>query len=608
MTLSRRASPNRTIDSRPRPATLRKMPLFTSFSRPQPEPSPQARLVQDQYVALFLRQNRRAQAGILLCAAGLFLLLSLRVNLFWPLIWFGAMALLAAVRIGLTARWVERAETPLMVLSALMFTSGLGVAAPLLAFGSLTDVDRAAVSTLLIAVATASVSSTSGYRSIFLWFAGPILLALSAAWMFTARPGESQQVGWGMGGLLLAYLAFLWALGRDAFRIFDESCRIRFAEAELNARMQEALAIAEQASQSKTRFLAAASHDLRQPLHTVSVLVAALGLRKLDERSSEIVQMLGNVSQSLSGQLDGLLDVSRLDAGIVRPELRVEAVDEIVRTHVAAIETIAHQKGLTLRFHSDGKAEARTDATLLRRILGNLTGNALKFTSTGGIDVSLSHHHGQITIEVADTGIGIAPEFQQLVFQEFYQVENAERDRSKGLGLGLSIVQRLCGLLDMQLAMQSVPGQGTRFTLQFAALEERPPGPSSAAAQPVDVGCVRVLVVDDELAVREGMRVLLEELGCHVLLADGADQAAQHAKGGSLDMVISDFRLKDCSDGLDVIRQCQAIQPGLYALLISGDTAPDRLRQAHAAQVPMLHKPATLHGLMHHIHCAKEQV
>ena len=601
------ASPIQVIDTALCLDTLRTMPLFTSLARPLAVLSPQARLVQDQYVALFLRQNQRAQAGIFLCVVVLFLLLTLRISLLWPLVWLGGMSLFAVVRITLTTRWVARAESPLKVLSSLMLLSGLGLAAPLLAFGSQTDVDRAAVSTLLIAVATASVSSTSGYRSIFLWFAGPILLSLSAAWVLASRPGESQQVGWGMGALLVVYLGYLWTLGRDAFRIFDESCRIRFAETELNARMVEALAIAEQASQSKTRFLAAASHDLRQPLHTISVLVAALGLRKLDERSGEIVQMLGNVSQSLSGQLDGLLDVSRLDAGIVKPELRVEAVDEIVRMHVAAIETTAHQKGLTLRFHSDGKVEAKTDANLLRRILGNLTGNALKFTASGGLDVSVHQHRGQIIIEVADTGIGIAPEFQQLVFQEFYQVENPERDRSKGLGLGLSIVQRLCGLLDMQLGLQSVPGEGTRFTLKFDVLESQATSTSVVNSPLVKVGCVRVLVVDDELAVREGVRVLLEELGCQVLLADGAAQAAHHAQGGALDMVISDFRLRGRSDGLDVIHQCQTIQPGLYALLISGDTAPERLMQAHAAQVPMLHKPVALDELRRHIHLSTDR-
>ena len=583
------------------------MPLLTNPIQPTAARSGQAQLVQDQYVALFLQQNNRAQSGILLCALALLLLLSLRMPLALPLAWFCVMALLAGLRISLTARWVERVDSPLTVLSMLMFLSGLGVAAPLLAFGRLTDVDRAVVSTLLIAVATASVSSTSGYRSMFVWFAGPILLSLSAAWVLTARAGESQSAGWGMGGLLLVYLAFLVALGRDAFRIFDESCRIRFAEKELNVRITQALESAEQASEAKTRFLAAASHDLRQPLHTISVLVAAMGLRKLDERSREIVQMLGTVSQSLSGQLDGLLDVSRLDAGIVKPELRIESVDQIVRAHVAASEASAHQKGLTMRFHSDGSVQAMTDANLLGRILGNLTGNALKFTSVGGIDVSVKRLNGHAVVEIADTGIGIALADQQRVFQEFYQVENPERDRSKGLGLGLAIVQRLCTLLDIRLGMQSEPGRGTRFTLQMTAVDAPQVLQVVSAAEPLDVGCVRVLVVDDEIAVREGMRVLLEELGCCVLLADGAVQAVQRAHAVTLDLVISDFRLRDRADGLDVIRQCQAVQPGLYALLISGDTAPDRLKQAHAAQIPLLHKPVALDELMRHLQQARSR-
>ncbi|MCY7371032.1 MAG: response regulator [Polaromonas sp.] len=582
------------------------MLLLTAPSTAHPI-SPQAKLVQDQYIALFLRQNKRAQGGIFLCAAAIFLMLTLRVEGAWPSIWAGFFMVLTGVRIAFTDRLVGRGEAPLVALSSLMLLSGVGLALPLLAFGQLTDVDRAFVSTVLIAVSTASVSSTSGYRSIFLWFAGPILLALSAAWALTATTGEDLWVGRGMGGLLLIYIGFLVALGRDAFRIFDESCRIRFTETELNARMAKALESAEEASQAKTRFLAAASHDLRQPLHTISVLVAAMGLRKLDPRSAEIVQMLGTVSQSLSGQLDGLLDVSRLDAGIVKPEVRVESVDEILRAHVAAIEATASQKGLKMRFHSDGPVHATTDANLLLRIVGNLTGNALKFTSSGGIAVSVKKHNRQVLIEVADTGVGIPMADQQRVFQEFYQVENPERDRSKGLGLGLAIVQRLCGLLDIQLEMRSEFGRGTCFTLTMRAVDAPLALPVATLAALVNVGSVRVLVVDDEVAVREGMRVLLEELGCEVLLADGAAQAERHARAGSLDMVISDFRLRDRADGIDVIRQCLAICPGLYALLISGDTAPDRLKQAHAAQIPLLHKPVALDELMRHIEQAKER-
>lgn len=421
-----------------------------------------------------------------------------------------------------------------------------------------------------------------------------------------ADVGDSAWAGPGMGVLITLYLGFLVGLGRDAFRLFDSSCRIRFAENSLNHRLTLALEEARLAGQAKTRFLAAASHDLRQPLHTIGVLLAAMGLRKLDTRSQEIVQMLGVVSQSLSGQLDGLLDISKLDAGIVQPELKVQRLDQLVQAHVAVQAAIAEDKGLYMRAHCNAPVLVMTDAHLVQRVLGNLTSNALKFTTSGGIDVALTTQDGRAVLEVADTGIGIAPEHQVLVFQEFYQIGNAERDRSQGLGLGLAIVQRMCGLLGIQLHLESKPGQGSRFTLNLP-LAEAPPvealpaGPPLAVVQPG----MAVLVVDDEVGIRQGMRLLLEELGCYALLADGVAQAREHAHTHKIDMVISDCRLRHADTGFDVVRQVRDVHPCAYALLISGDTAPDRLQQAQAEGIPMLHKPVTLAALLAHIHQAR---
>lgn len=411
-----------------------------------------------------------------------------------------------------------------------------------------------------------------------------------------------------MGGLIAAYLAYLVGLGRDVFRVFDESCRIRFAERALNTRLAFALEETRQASQAKTRFLAAASHDLRQPLHTIGVLLAAIGLRKLDERSREIVHMLGVVSQSLSAQLDGLLDVSKLDAGVVKPDLQVHRIDEIVAAHVAAVEASAKEKGLYIRAHCDESTYAMTDLHLLQRLLGNLTSNALKFTRHGGVDVFVKKGQGHAIVEVVDTGIGIAAEHQQLVFQEFYQIGNSERDRANGLGLGLAIVRRVCALLGIELSLESTFDQGSRFTLQLPLAErprrERPGHTAPASAAPPSL---TVLVVDDEADIREGMRFLLEELGCRALLADGVAQAAERARTQHIDMVISDFRLRNQESGFDAIRQVRGAHPTAYALLISGDTAPDRLQQAEQAGFPLLHKPVALDELLKHIHTARPQ-
>jgi CheY-like chemotaxis protein len=242
----------------------------------------------------------------------------------------------------------------------------------------------------------------------------------------------------------------------------------------------------------------------------------------------------------------------------------------------------------------------------MQRLLGNLTNNALKFTHWGGIDVFVTKKDGLATIDVFDTGIGIASEHQLLIFQEFYQVGNSERDRSNGLGLGLSIVQRLCTLLGIALSLESVPGQGSRFTLRLP-LVEAPRLETPAGKGPIRIDLTRldVLVVDDEMDVRQAMRFVLEELGCRVWLADGVAQARDLAQAQQIDMVISDFRLRSQESGLEAVRQVCALHPQAYALLISGDTAPDRLQQALAAGIPLLHKPVALQELLEHVHEAK---
>lgn len=582
--------------------TSRFVPVVHAVHAGHDHDSAHSKLVEQHFVMLFLQQNKRAQAGIAMSALLICVLLANRIEPASAAIWFGVVSAISVARFVVTDRWVSSAASPLTVISALLAVNGLCLAWPLLAFANLGELDRAFVSIVLIALATASVATTSGYKRIFLWFAAPLLVSLASAWLLADRSAQAPWIHLGLAGLIAVYLLFLVGLGRDAFRVFDESCRIRFAEQNLNTRLAQALEVAEQASHAKTRFLAAASHDLRQPLHTITVLVSALGLRKLDSRSQEIVHLLDTVNRSLSAQLDGLLDVSKLDAGIVKPELKIESIDELVGLHVETVRAAAHEKGLSVEWRCEPGVRSLTDANLLQRILGNLTTNALKFTASGGLDIVVKKDGVYALIEISDTGVGIAPEHTQLVFQEFYQVANAERDRSKGLGLGLAIVQRLCGLLGIELTLHSVLGQGCKFTLRLPLIDEVPGVIAQTDPAPLtSVGNICVLVVDDEVEVREGMRLLLEELGCRVLLADGARQANLHAAASAVDVVISDFRLKDDVNGLEVIRQIQAVKPDVHALLISGDTAPDRLQQAHHAGVTLLHKPVRFEELTQHL-------
>jgi len=571
------------------------------------EEAAQSGFVRDQFVALYVGQNKRSSVVHMCSVLVIGILFYYKAPGVFPVAW-AVLALLAfAARIAYAPRWIGGGDTAIQRIGWLLFACGVLLAIPLLAFNRFDDADKALVSLILLNTTTASVLSTSGYRGVFVRFSLPILVPLGVAWAIAVSAGGAFWVGMSIGMLVGIYQLFLIALGKDVFRLFDSSCRIRFAEHGLNNRLAAALEEARQAGQAKTRFLAAASHDLRQPLHSMGVLLAALGLRTLDARSRDIVQMLGTVSQSLSGQLDGLLDISKLDAGIVVPDMQAHRLDQLVQAHVAVQAALAQHKGLTLHAHCDGPVLAMTDAHLLQRVLGNLTSNALKFTASGGVDVTVKVQSGHAVVEVLDTGMGIAPDQQQLIFQEFYQVGNAERDRSQGLGLGLAIVQRVCALLGIGLGLESAPGAGSRFTLRLPLADVAADAKLVGGAS-VDSGSLpsmAILVVDDEVDVRQGMRLLLEELGCRVLLADSVAQAVEIARTQVVDMVISDLRLRNHETGFDVVQAVCGVHPGAYVLLISGDTAPDRLQQAHEAGYPLLHKPVTLDALVEHIRKVK---
>jgi signal transduction histidine kinase len=559
--------------------------------------------VQEQFIDLFLKQNNRAISAILLSSFLVYLLLLLRIHEAWPPIWIGAVVVISFLRFSFTKRWVKSSRQPISIIIGLMLLNSMIFICPLVSFSRLADIDRAFITVVLIAVATASVAATNGFKGIFLWFSAPLLIPLGLSWaIYSSGANDSPWVRWGIAGLTLLYLIYLMKLGNDQSRVFIDSCSIRYAEQAHNTRLKLALDEAKLATLAKSRFLAAASHDLRQPLHTMGVLLAAIGLRNLDERSREIVQMLSTVSNSLSGQLDGLLDISKLDAGVMTPDLRPHRLDQIIKAHAEQITSTAQDKNLHVRVDCPQSVVVLTDIHLVQRLLSNLTSNALKFTHMGGIDISLRLHDNQAVLDVADSGIGIAREHQELVFQEFYQVSNPERDRTVGLGLGLAIVERICALLSIGIRLVSTPGQGCRFILTMPCIgNELLHAVPAATAKPLNFRQLSVLVVDDEVDVRQGMRLLLEELGCTVALAGDSAQAVACAGQHRFEIIISDFRLRQTETGLDVIQQVRAIQPHIYPLLISGDTAPDRMRQAHETGIAFLHKPVALDALIEHL-------
>jgi CheY-like chemotaxis protein len=297
--------------------------------------------------------------------------------------------------------------------------------------------------------------------------------------------------------------------------------------------------------------------------------------------------------------LDGLLDISKLDAGIVESVSKQFQIQGLVAQHYLEVESVIRAKGLVPVLLSELNVIVNTDPQLLLRILRNLTDNAIKFTEHGQIQLSVTADTDFVCVCVADTGRGISAQHYDKIFQEFYQIENSERDRAMGLGLGLSIVKRLTDLLGIALTFTSTLHSGTQFTLRLpivcnpVQLSQPAPAPALAAER----FALTILIVDDEKAVRTSMRILLEELGCRCLEAGGTAEAVMLIQKNQPDFILADFRLRGEDSGIAAITAIKNRWPDTPALLVSGDTAPDRQREAYLAGIRLLHKPLSLEQL-----------
>jgi signal transduction histidine kinase/ActR/RegA family two-component response regulator len=349
---------------------------------------------------------------------------------------------------------------------------------------------------------------------------------------------------------------------------------------------------AERASLAKSQFFAAASHDLRQPMQALGLYAASLReMKREPEDARKIDQILSSVD-ALDSLFDELLDISRLDAGYVEPVPTHFAARTLFDKLAATYAPIARDGGLSLDFRS-GDLVLHSDAVLLERVLGNLIANALRYTEAGGVTVSCERREGCAVVVVEDTGIGIPEAEQERVFDEFYQLENPERDRRKGLGLGLATVRRITQLLGIPLKLDSKIGRGSRFTLELRLGE---PGRVAQADAPRSaeldsLAGRRVLVIEDEASVREGLVELLRDWRCNVSAAPSAAEALP-LLAQAPEAIVADYRLRDGRNGIEAIGELrQRFGSNLPALLVTGDTAPEIFLAARTHALPLLTKP-----------------
>lgn len=374
----------------------------------------------------------------------------------------------------------------------------------------------------------------------------------------------------------------------------------------------------QQAGQAKTRFLAAASHDLRQPVQALNLYLAALQTEDLGDSAARLVQRLAQAQASLAGLFDTLLDVSRIDAGVVPVHLQAVPLGPLLQRLADEARPAAQARGLGLRLHLPRQAareQVLSDPALLERCLRNLLDNALKYTHRGRVLLAARPQGRGWRVQVLDTGIGMDAATQAQAFDEFFQADNSARDRQRGLGLGLSIVQRLAGLLGHPLVLRSRAGHGTAVQLLLAAAPATAPAPPAASppAAAHDTATLTLAVVDDDTDVRQALTTLLERWGHRVIAAPDDTQALQawaHAGSPPVHALLVDFRL---GSGLTGVQVCQALRQRwgrhLPALVLTGDSAPERLQQLHDSGLPWLSKPVLplrLRSWLHAVAAARQ--
>lgn len=441
-------------------------------------------------------------------------------------------------------------------------------------------------------VTAGAVSAFGAFLPAFVGFVVPTILPYVVRDWYRGEPMEN-----GIAVLVLLYLMAILFLGHDFHQSFRRRIKLQIHAEKLASQLRDQIEIAEAANRAKSSFLAAASHDLRQPVHAMGLFIGALRAMPMSKEAMSIIEQIETSSQAMDGLFAALLDISKLDAGTVEVRPRVFPVAPMLERIHREYAPDAADKGIALRMYRS-RALVQSDPILVERVLRNLVSNAVRYTTTGRVVFGCRRRRStRLDIEVWDTGPGISVENRELIFREYFQLQNPERDREKGLGLGLAIVRRLTRLLDCDLSLQSEVGRGSCFSIKLPLVKGLAPEdrvPSDLV--PLDPTSHMIVVVDDEAHIRAAMATILEKWGHSVCTAASTEEVM--AKLAELPippaLIISDFRLRGDETGLDVIAALrQEYNEEIPAILITGDTAPERLIQARQIGLLLLHKPVS---------------
>lgn len=451
------------------------------------------------------------------------------------------------------------------------------------------------IAVLIIGSIFGSVIFAASYFPIHAAWSIPLTMPFSVVLL----TGDTEQA---VLGILFIFVGLPVALllGWMMSKEYATSLQLRFEKDFLLKNLQLQKDEADKATKDKTQFLAAASHDLRQPHQALGLFVEALDYMETEPKKKEILSKTKQAFKAMSSLLDQLLDISKLDSANVRAEkqniLLQPLLHQVVMEHMGEAEA----KGIELRLRAT-QAVVFTDVSMLTRIVSNLVTNAIRYTQKGGVLVAVRRQNGQLWLNVWDTGCGIEDDKMDYIFKEFTQLGNPERDREKGLGLGLAIVQRLVHIMNVKIKVLSKLERGSCFAIE---LEPAQHGGMAVKASynhsTLDISGLNILVIDDDKIALESVQTLLDVWGCAVHVFSSLEACLVYLKSSQdfPDAMIVDYRLRNHQTGIAAIAGvrefCKAMIP---ALIVTGDTDAERMVEAQAQHIPLLHKPVNPQAL-----------
>ncbi len=555
---------------------------------------------------LFLEGARRSPIPAIVMVTFLAYQLSASVGERNATLWAGLVGFIFLLRL-LGACWVlkqpgdyanSRTVSVLMIGSGLAL-GGLAMFAILAWFPGLNIADRSLITMLYVGWLAGGMAAQGCYPQWTPYWTAPIVLGCVLAW---AWQGDSYS--WGIAVLLVIVFALMTGGLLSSARSIKESILAKLENRELAKELLDQKSLVENAALAKTSFLIAASHDLRQPAMSLGLLISAIQAAPDLTSAKKIAEGAERALGAMERILQALLEFSRLDTGQVRVNRSSFNLRDMLQSLVDETRSSV-QPDVAIRLEADHFSIV-SDPALLEQIVRNFLSNAARFTETGSITLRASIAGQQLIIAVRDTGVGIAQESHEIIFKEYFQIGTTSGSRSKGLGLGLSIVDKAARLLAAQVSVESCLAQGSTFTLvvpveiQALTLSEAPPYRSPDLLAKFRLSKTTVLIVDDDPLVRESFQMALETFGAKVLVCANPDITFQLLKDarGRVDVAFVDYQISGAYHGIDLIEALRAQWPGIRSVLITGDARKEVSQRAKDAAIQVMYKPLRVQKLI----------